>query len=62
MTGDHLSRQCGSLFTQLPESRHHVNEGCHTVAEGLGQVSSEMVTQGEQVVRQEHAVVVLDGS
>lgn len=50
------------LFTQFPESRHHVNKRCNAVAEGLWQVGSEVVAQGEQVVGQVHAVVVLNGS
>lgn len=51
-----------SSFTQLPESRHHVNKCGNALAVLLWQVSFEKVAQGEQVVGQVHAVVVLDGS
>lgn len=50
------------MFTQFPEARHHVNKCSNTLTEGLRQVSSEVVAQGEQVVSQVHAVVVLYGS
>lgn len=50
------------FVTQFPESGHHVNKCCNTLAEGLWQVGSEMVAQGEKVVGQVHAVVVLNGS
>lgn len=49
------------LFTQLPETGHHVDKGGDAIAEWLGQVGPEVVSQGEQVVGQIHAVVVLDG-
>lgn len=50
------------LFTQFPESGHHVNKSRNSFIERLRQVSSKVVTQGEQVVCKVHAVVVLDGS
>lgn len=49
-------------LTQFSESGHHVNKSRNTLAEGLWQVGSKMVPQCEQVVRQVHAVVVLDSS
>lgn len=49
------------LFTQLPESRHHVNKCGNALIVWLRQVSFEMVAQCEEVVSQVHAVVVLDG-
>jgi len=59
-------RRCGQQtstrwFTQLPEPWHQVNERGHALAERLRQASPEVVAQGEQVVGQVHAVVVLDG-
>lgn len=48
-------------ITQLPESRHQVDKCGHTHAVLLRQVSFKVVAQGEQVVSQVHAVVVLDG-
>lgn len=50
------------LFTQLPESGHHVHKCGNALIVRLRQVSFEMVAQCEQVVSQVHAVVVLDGS
>lgn len=50
------------MITQFPEYGHHVNKRCNAITERLRQVSSEIVTQGEQVVCHVHAVVVLDGS
>lgn len=52
----------GKVLTQFPESRHHVNKSHNALAERLWQVVSEVVAQGEQVMGQVHAVVVLDGS
>lgn len=49
------------LFTEFPESRNHVYEGCDALAVGIWHAGFEMVAQGEQVVGQVHAVVVLDG-
>lgn len=50
-----------SDITQLSESRHQVDKCGHAHAVLLRQVSFEVVAQGEQVVSQVHAVVVLDG-
>lgn len=49
-------------ITQLPESGHQVDKCGHAHAVLLRQVSFKVVAQGEQVVSQVHAVVVLDGS
>lgn len=49
-----------SSFTKPPESWHHVDKCGKALAEGLEQVSFEMVAQSEQVMRQVHAVVVMD--
>lgn len=48
--------------TQPPEGRHQVHEGGSPVAEHAGAVVAELVAQGEQVVGDVHAVVVVDGS
>lgn len=50
-----------SGITQLSESRHQVDKCGHAHAVLLRQVSFKVVAQGEQVVSQVHAVVVLDG-
>lgn len=62
------SRQCTkvslkkvkSSFTKPPEPWHHVDKRGEALAEGLQQVSFEMVAQSEQVMRQVHAVVVME--
>lgn len=59
MTTTRRLQRCN--ITQLPESRHQVDKCCHAHAVLLWQVSFEVVAQGEQVVSQVHAVVVLDG-
>lgn len=48
-------------ITQLPESGHQVDKRGRAHAVLLRQVSFKVVAQGEQVVSQVHAVVVLDG-
>lgn len=48
-------------LTQFPEAGHQVHEGGSALAEGVGQVWPELVAEGEQVVGDVHAVVVLDG-
>lgn len=48
--------------TQPPEARHQVHEGDSHAAEHAGAAVAELVAQGEQVVGDVHAVVVVDGS
>lgn len=55
------NEEAAEMFTQLPESWHQVNKRGHAQAALLRQVSFKVVAQGEQVVGQVHAVVVLDG-
>lgn len=58
----HLERGRGRGVTQPPEGRHQVHEGGSPVAEHAGAAVAELVAQGEQVVGDVHAVVVVDGS
>lgn len=50
----------GQTPTQPSEAWNQVNKGGGAVAERLGQVGPELVAQREQVVSNEHAVVVVD--
>lgn len=50
------------FFTQFPEPGNHVDKRGHPLVEWLWQVGFEIMSECEQVVSQEHAVVVMNSS
>lgn len=48
--------------TKSPEARHKVHKGSRAITKNGGKTQSELMTQGQQVVSNIHAVVMVNGS